>query len=168
MWDLFRAAVTLQPHGSTAAALLRYFVLIPRRLPPWQMDPDQHENMELAANPVTEKCDTCNPHVCSECIICGKGCVTECLSCICSCPLLSYVRAISTYGYQVHWKYLENMNFSRICQTPIPSICMPGVYDTKHLCRQDVLSYRTHAMMDDAPYVRSTHTEKPTTLKEMT
>ncbi|CAN0216292.1 unnamed protein product, partial [Ectocarpus sp. 12 AP-2014] len=37
-----------------------------------KMDPDQHENMDMSVIPVTEKCDTCNPHTCSNCIICNK------------------------------------------------------------------------------------------------
>eukprot|EP00903_Cladosiphon_okamuranus_P012867 g12018.t1 len=37
-----------------------------------KMDPDQHENMDLSANKVTEKCDTCAPNTCSKCIICGN------------------------------------------------------------------------------------------------
>jgi len=41
--------------------------------PSRQMDPDQHENMDMSVNPVTERCETCRPHTCSKCIICRKG-----------------------------------------------------------------------------------------------
>ncbi|CAN0370536.1 unnamed protein product [Ascophyllum nodosum] len=38
-----------------------------------KMDPDQHENMDMSLNPVTDKCETCTPDKCSECLICGQG-----------------------------------------------------------------------------------------------
>lgn len=38
-----------------------------------QMDPDQHENMDMSLNPVIDRCDTCSPEKCSECIICHQG-----------------------------------------------------------------------------------------------
>lgn len=41
-------------------------------VPAWQMDPDQHENINLAENPVTDRCETCAPERCSECIICHQ------------------------------------------------------------------------------------------------
>lgn len=38
-----------------------------------QMDPDQHQNMDMSQNPITDRCETCAPDKCSECIICHQG-----------------------------------------------------------------------------------------------
>eukprot|EP00904_Undaria_pinnatifida_P005644 jgi/Undpi1/2209/HiC_scaffold_12.g05595.m1 len=37
------------------------------------MDPDQQDNMDMARHPVSDRCDTCAPDKCSECIICHQG-----------------------------------------------------------------------------------------------